>query len=329
MPVSSKAFERYQRINDIFNTRKGGLAVVTTKYLTEILGISVRQLRTDMSKMKEIGAPLEYIARERGWRYTEPFDFSDSIPLSADDILQLRLAVATLAQINHMPEFKMLPKVFEKIRYSVRRWLTREASAKAIYFDPLPNYENAKYLSFFLRAIEETRQVSFYYQSFQASEARSCIFDPYFLRQHNQRWYVGGFSHDPQEEFIRTYPLDRIVRQPEFRNHYFNKPDQFTPPDYWKYIVGINRPPNAQIERVVLEFNYIYGRYYLSKPFFETFIILENSSERLVIELEIIIEIELIQKLASYGVGLKVLHPPALIQQMKSFFNEASRRYSE
>ena len=327
MARNSKAWERYQRINDIFNLRKGSQAVVTTEELLNTLDIKLRQLRIDMKEMRNMGVPLEYVAYERGWRYTRPFDFSESIPISAEDIMQLRLAVATLAQINQLPGFENLTGVFEKIRRSVRRWVDREATSKAIYFDTIPAYEGGVHLPFFLQAIETSRQVVFDYQPFLASSPRQCIFDPYFLRQHNQRWYVGGFSHNPDELFNRTFPLERITGQPGFSGRYFDKPEGFHPPDYWKHIIGINRPPNGKVESVVLEFSYLHGRYFLSNPFFSPYEVLENTQEKLVIKMGLMIDIELIRRIAAYGKDVQVLAPVSLSEKIQIFFREALDRY--
>ncbi|MCB9290689.1 MAG: WYL domain-containing transcriptional regulator [Lewinellaceae bacterium] len=323
----SNASERYQRINYLFNLRKGNQAIVTTEELLGHLGISLRQLRTDIKKMKEMGAPLEYVARERGWRYNRPFDFSESIPLSGEDIMQLRLAVATLSQVNQLPGFENLTEIFGKIHQSVRRWVRQEATAKALYFDPIPSYEGSIHLPFFLQAIETTRQVVFNYQPFLASEPRKCVFDPYFLRQHHQRWYVGGFSHDPEELFIRTYPLERITGLPELSGHFFNKPQDFHPPDYWKHLVGINRPAHGKVESVVLEFSYLHGQYFLSTPFFAPFEVLENTRERLVVKMQLMPDIELIRRVAAYGKEVKVLAPASLSERLKKFFKEALNKY--
>lgn len=323
MPRNSNAFERYQRINNLFNLRKGNQAVVTSVELMQSLGISERQLRTDMQKMKEIGAPLQYIAAERGWRYEYPFDFSDSIPLSGEDIMKLHLAVATLNQVNQMPEFKGLEDILDKIRRSVSRWVDQKATAKSLFFDALPTYEGTIHLPFFLQAIESNRQVVFEYQSFHASEPRSLVFDPYFLRQHNYRWYVGGFSHDPSEGFIRTFPLERITGEPLFNGCYFKKPDDFDPADYWRQIVGIFRPPGGKPEMITLEFSHLLGRYFLSSPFYEPYKILEESTERLIIQMEIIINIELVRKIASYGKDVRVITPVHFAERIRNFHLEA------
>lgn len=329
MARHSAAFERYLHINRIFNLRRGSQAVVTVQELMDALGIKTRQLRKDMQQMRNIGAPMEYVARKRGWRYTHPFDFSDNIPLSAEDMMQLRLAVATLAEANQLPQFEGLREAIEKIRRSVERWVDSEASAKSIYFDPLPTYEGAVHLPFFLYAIEATRQVAFDYHPFHAPQPRQCTIDPYFLRQHNHRWYVGGYSHDPSEQFIRTYPLERIAGQPEFSGRFFNRPEGFDPRDYWRHIIGIFRPPHGIVESVILEFSYLQGRYFLSRPFFEPFEMLENTPEKLVVKMDVMIDIELIRRIAGYGKDVKVLEPAALVGKMQAFFREALGKYDK
>lgn len=323
MARRSTAWSRYLRINHLLNIHRGEKSVVTTTKLLDELEISLRQLRTDMNNMRLLGAPLLYDGRLRGWRYTAAFDISEPIPLSAGDIMQLKLAVATLAQVNQIPTFQGLTQVFEKIRLSVRRWLHQEATSKAIYFDPIPDYEGNKHLSFMLQAIEESKRICFEYHPFHATVSKGCIFDPYFLRQHNQRWYVGGFSHDPMENFVRTYPLERILANPKFSGSYFQKPKDFHPPDYWKFLVGINRPPKGQIERVVLKFSHLHGRYFVSKPFFEPFSILEETNDHLIIEIEIMIDIELIRRIAAIGSEVQILQPISLVDQMRDFFKKA------
>ena len=327
MPKDKKPFERLLRINDLLNLRKGGQAVVTARELMDVLGISRRQLVEDLRQLKERGAPLEYVAAQRGYRYTDAFDFSDNIPLSADDVLHLRMAVELLAKVNHLEGFQRLPEVFEKIRRSVRRWVDRQATEKAIYFDPLPHYEGGVHLSFFLRAIEGSHRVEFDFQAFHSTAPKRVVFDPYFLRHYDRRWYVGGFSHDPSEGFIRTFPLERIVGTPVQTGYFHHKPKDYNPDTYWKHIYGITIPPGGVVEEVLVEFSPIQGKYFLTTPFFEPYEVLEDSPERLLVRLRIIPNIDLVRKLASYGKAAKVLQPQSLANKLKLHFQEGLLAY--
>ena len=330
MSRNGQAFERYQRINDLFNRRKGEMAVVTTEEILRKLEISERQWRTDKQKLEELGAKFDYDGKLRGWRYAEPFNFSDNIPFTLEDMYNLRLAVATLAQLNHIADFKDLPQTVNKIRKAVGRWVDHESQHKTIYFDPLPQYEGSRHLPFFMDAIEKEQQVQFDYFSFQATSAKNYVFDPYFLRQHHQRWYLGGWSHDPDEGFIRTFPLERIEGEPIRTGQYIDftlKPQNFNPTTYWQHVIGINRPARGTIEAVVLQFNRVQGKYFESQPFFQPYTILERTEDKLVIQMDLMIEIELIRKIASYGHEVRVLAPAGLVAQMSAFFEKAVQQY--
>lgn len=105
------------------------------------------------------------------------------------------------------------------------------------------------------------------------------------------------------------------------------KPKGFHPPNYWKHLIGINRPPDGKVESVVLEFSYLHGRYFLSNPFFVPYEIQEDSSEKLVVKIELMIDIELIRRIAAYGRDVKVLAPASLSEKIKAFFKDALERY--
>lgn len=327
MPKDKKPTDRLLEMNNLFNDRFGSRTVLKSNELTERFGISLRQLRTDTDTLKSKGAPLEYDPQMRGWRYTERFMFTDSIPLSLDDVMQLRIATETLAPLAHLDGYRGLPEVVQKIQYAVRRWMREQSPTRAIYFDTPPRYEGTAHLSLFLRAIEEFRQISFDYHPFHAEKPKNVLFDPYFLRQYAQRWYVGGYSHDSSEGFVRTFPLERIVGTPNLVGFFHNKPKDYNPESYWHDIFGISRPPNAQPETVIIEFESIQGKYFLSKPFFEPFTILEDSSDRLIVRFTIVVNQELVAEIAQHGVRAKVLSPPSLIDNIKTFFQTALFAY--
>jgi predicted DNA-binding transcriptional regulator YafY len=243
----------------------------------------------------------------------------------------LRLAVATLAQLNHIADFKDLPQTVDKIRKAIGRWVDQEAQHKAIYFDPLPQYEGSRLLPFFMDAIEKEHQVQFDYFSFQASASKNYIFDPYFLRQHHQRWYVGGWSHDINERFIRTFPLERIEGEPILTGKFIDfsvKPQGFNPITYWQHVIGIMRPANGLTEKVILQFSSVQGKYFESQPFYQPYEVLEKTEDKLVVQMYLMIEIELIRKIAAYGYEVRVLEPRQLAETMYNFFEKAIMLYT-
>ncbi len=331
MPKNNNPTARYRRIHEIFTRRRGGDSVVKLQDLAEMLGIGLRQLNDDIKYMREKGAPLEYVPALRGWRYAEGREFAmvDDQLLTDDDVLNIRMAIETFNKINnHEKAFGDLPGIFRKIYRASRKWTQSDTHQKYIYFDPLPRYDGGKHLKFMLKAIEESRRIEFQYMAFHAQEPKTVIFDPWFLRHYDRRWYVGGFSHDELEGFVRTFPLERIVGQPVHKGFFRDKPPLYNAETYWKNIYGITVPPGGQLEEVVLEFSPMQGKYFLSTPFFEPFELLEQTPQKIVVRLRLIINIDLIRKLGSLGADVRVLAPHALVQNMQDFFQSALERYN-
>lgn len=332
MPKDKKPFERYQRIHELLSTRSGANAVVKSSELTEELNISLRQLRKDMDHLKNQGAPLEYMPTLYGWRYTpgHQFTFVDRIPLTSQDVLLLRVGFEMLAKTGQLANMEEAKEAFGKIHRAVRKWVDPKATAKPIYFDPLPHYEGSKYLTFFLRAIEDQRRVEFQYRSYRTDDlGKTVVFDPWFLRHYDRRWYVGGYSHDPDEQFVRVFPLERIEGEPRHIGYCHDKPPDFDAATYWRHIYGISVPKDGKVEAIILEFRPPQDRYFLSTPFFEPFEILEQSADRLVVQLSLMVNTDLIHKLASYGSEVRVLKPSGLVVQMRDFFQQAMSNYEQ
>jgi predicted DNA-binding transcriptional regulator YafY len=328
MPVNKKPELRYQRINDYFNARRGQSSVVRLEDLAETLGISLRQLNTDIKVMREeLGAPMTYDTARRGWRYTEEFDLVGGLPLRKQDVLHLRIAVEMLAKGGQLKDFKELPEVLRKIYRASRRWVSDQTPEKAVYFDPLPHYDGARHLSFFLDAVENRRRAEFLYRGFHAETPKNVLFDPYFLRHYDQRWYVGGFSHDPTEGFVRVFPLERIVETPRAAGFFHDKPPQYNAETYWNNIYGITIPPRGRVEEVVLEFNAVQGKYFLSTPFFQPFEIMHHGPEYLTVRLRLMPNIDLVRKLAAYGPDVRVMAPVALAKQIADLHRRAWEAY--
>ncbi len=328
MPKNKQPFERYQRIHDLLNRRSSAMAVVKSSELTEELGISLRQLRKDMNWLKEKDAPLEYVPTQYGWRYAPGHEFTllDQLPLTSEDVLLLTVAFETLAKTGQLRNMEEAKSAFGKIHRAVRKWVQPHARSKPIYFDPLPHYEGSRYLTFFLGAIEDQYRTEFQYLAHLAKQPKTVVFDPWFLRHYDRRWYVGGFSHEP-ENFVRTFPLERIVGQPVHKGFFHDKPPLYDAETYWKDIYGITVEPNGKIEEVLLEFIPLQGKYFLSTPFFEPFEIVENTAEKLVIRLRLIPNIDLVRKIASLGADVRVLAPDSLTEQLRRFFQESLLRY--
>ena len=332
MPKTKDPFARYQRINEILQTRTSAKAVVKAEALAEMLDISLRQLRIDMEHLRGMGAPLQYDPVMKGWRYPPGsyFTILDRLPMSGEDLTCLRIAVETVAKINRLKGFEQLPEVFGKIHQAAKKWVAKDGKVlgKAVYFDPLPEYDGGKHLPFFLEAVDAQRRVRFRYRSFRLDDpGKTVVFDPWFLRHYDRRWYVGGFSHDPSENFVRVFPLERIEGAPEAVGYCHDKPKGYDAESYWRYVYGITVPPGGQVESVELRFAHPQDKYFESSPFFVPFEVLERGPEHLTVRLRLMPNVDLERRLAGYGPNVKVLQPQWLAERLRDFHAAAAKQY--
>jgi predicted DNA-binding transcriptional regulator YafY len=329
MPKRKNPEWRLQRIHELLVARSGSQSVVKSAYLCDVLDIGLRTLRKDMDQLRQLGAPLEYVAALYGWRYESKNDFVYNLPiaLTSEDAVLLRVAFETLSKAGQLGGLEEAKSVFEKINKAVRKWNDRTATGKPIYFDPLPAYAGTRLLAFFLKSIEEHRRVVLKYKPYHSGGVREVLFDPWFLRNYDRRWYAGGYSHDPEEGFVRVFPLERIVGEPVVQGYCHDKPRDFDASEYWSNIYGITVPKEGRVERVVLEWYAIQKLYFLDTPFFEPYVVLEDAPDRLRVAMRVIPNIDLIRKIGSYGGEVRVLEPEWLVEKMKGFHLEGVGRY--
>lgn len=333
MPVSKKPFERYERIHEILQRRSSHTAVVKFKALAAELEISERMLSNDIKYMREeLNVPLEYDNTLKGWRYSEPFEFLDlggKYPVSKRELLQLRIAIEMLAKGGQLRHFTELPGTLHNLYKAARRWTTDKAPEKSVYFDPVPQYDGAHHLPALLDAIDMCRTVRFDYQGFHAGAPVEVVFDPYFLRHYDRRWYVGGRSHAPDEQaFVRVFPLERILTAPQAGKFFHDKPANYNAETYWKNIYGITVPPNGKVETVILSFTALQGRYFRSSPFYEPYQVEEDTPQNLVVSLQLIPNFDLVQKLCAYGPQVRVLAPVSLAEEVSAWLRQAWEQYN-
>lgn len=169
--------------------------------------------------------------------------------------------------------------------------------------------------------------MEFQYQGYHAAAPKTVVFNPWFLRHYDRRWYVGGFSHDPSEGFVRTFPLERIVDEPVAVGYFHDKPPDFDAESYWRNIYGITVPRGRKVEDVILQFSYLQGRYFVDTPFYEPYEILEQDEENLVVKMRVIPNIDLARKIASFGAEVQVLAPESLAIEMREFHRKAFAGY--
>ena len=331
MPLNKQQLQRLRRIDELFNLRKG--TVVTRDELMAQCGdISLRTLRYDISYLRDtMQAPIVFDSARNGYYYSHPYTIPVFLGLSSDDMHHLSMAMGILSQFQELAIFQGLDDTIQGIMKGVNGWVKdnpRPSTPKALFFDPVHTYKGTEHIPVFLQAIELSRQVHFIYQSFTSPGPRSITLDPFFIRQFDQRWYVGGFSHDESEKHVRNFPLERIVGKPEIGGFYHQRHEDHDPVLYFSRVYGVMRPLGGAVEEIVLLFSPLQAKYYLSRPFHPYEHIVWHHDGSLEVRLKLMINVELVRKLASFGKDVKVLKPEVLQKKVQQFFQQALERYT-
>ncbi len=323
MPKNKDQQRRMRQINGRLHLRKD--RGVSKKELAQLCEVSESTIKNDIRLMREEhDAPLNFDPKIQRYRYTRPFDLPADLALGADDVFRLQLAAETLTQFSHLDIFAGLQDTVEKIRSGVTGWVRTNADAQAIFFEPLPYYHGTEHFPVLLQGIRAQHIVEFVYQSFTNPQPIQIELAPYCLRQHDQRWYVVGKSK--QHDYIKPFAVERILKKPEVTSNYFAKPIDFDPDTFFRYTYGMHRYPDSEVQDVVLEFKSLQARYFRSKPFHQ-YEILDESPDVLKIRMRLVVNIELLRKIASLGPEVKVIEPLTLQSAIRELFRKALKLY--
>lgn len=272
----------------------------------------------------ELGAPIKYCRKARGYIYTEDFELSSNLMLSLEEFNKLKLGFRAISQFKHLEVFRDFEAIFYKIEQAFKFKSTINKRSH-IDFEKTPYYKGTEHIDIFLEAIELTKAVQFDYQTFNANTALRHLLHPYVIKEYANRWYIIGYL--PKENSITTYALDRIIGMPKCLEQFFDVSKDFDIKKHFQYTYGVTAYQNKPIEKVILKFNSTQAKYFKSKPFHTYKLLEEKQDGTLIVEIELRPNYELTRKIVSMGKGVKVLQPQSLIEDVKKYLQDALEQY--
>lgn len=177
-----------------------------------------------------------------------------------------------------------------------------------------------------LSAIKAHTAVRIGYQKF-GEGAKPRVLYPLALKEARSRWYL--VAQDPADNIIKTFGLDRIVEVAS-TSKTFARSASLDLPTLFQNFFGVLTPPHAPLEQVLLCFTAFQGQYVKTYPLHHSQRVLEETSERVIIELTLCITLDFVMELLSFGTSLTVLSPLSLVDEMvrhqkESFLNHQAR----
>lgn len=288
-------------------------------------GISTRTLRGDIKVFRDeekgFGAPLP--ENIRILRYTNP-DFSIAQkPLLEYEQYLIDASQQLLERFENHPKYNKLAEALIKFQDGEDEL---SDTSKILFYDTNEEYKGIRYLKPLYLAIKKKQALQITFQGFQDTATSTFEFHPRIIKQYNNRWFVFGLNKTSEiKEW--SIPLDeRLIKFDvlEEATYIETEVDWET---FFRTMVGVVRPKDAKIVKVVLRFYNGRENYFKTKPFQPDFEEFFEDDKQDQVWFETIINPELVQQLLSYGKDVEILEPESLKKKMKDHVEMMNNYY--
>ena len=175
-----------------------------------------------------------------------------------------------------------------------------------------------------LHAIKNQLQIRFVYRKFWDEEVSNRTVEPYALKEFQNRWYV--LATDLKDNKVKSFALDRLTEL-EITKRKFQSPKDFDVNEHFKYSFGIISPNGQQPQEIILSFDPHEGKYIKSLPLHVSQVILEDTTEEVLIRLNLVVTHDFLMEILSHGAYVKVIKPLSLVDDIKNAFLKALSQY--
>ena len=279
--------------------------------------IKLRQLQHDIAFMQTSeGWSIDFAdltdGKKKIYRYKD-INFSiNNSPLNNVELNELQSAIHVLSQFEGMPQFEGLQEITAKLKYDLNG---PEAKKPSIGFDTNKDLKGLEHFSALYNAVQNKTVLQIVYKDFINNEAYSYLFHPYYLKQYNNRWFLFGL-HDESQKADWSVAIDRIITV-ENHSTIFIENTEIIWEDYFSDMIGVSKPANGTLEKVILHFNKLTGKYIQNKPIHETQRSNWISDATFEVKIDVYVNYELERLILSYGESVKVISPEHLKNTIK------------
>ena len=331
MANSKHAHLRYNILDYCFRN-KSFTFQETLHYLNEKIaelypgeGISTRTLREDIkifrNGIKGFSAPLA--ENIRILKYTNlKFSIAQKPLLEYEQYL-IDAAQQLLERFENHPKYNKLAEAL--IKFQDEEDVVNDTS-KILFYDHNEEYRGIKHLKPLYLSIQKKQLLQITFKGFKDELSTVFEFYPHILKQYNRRRFVYGFN---KTKGIKAWSIPLDERLSNFKVH---EDAEYLESDtnwdmFFRTMVGVTRPPNAKIEKVVLRFYNGRENYFKTKPFQPDYEEFFEDDKQDQVWFESIINKELVQQLLSYGQDVEVLSPENLITEMRTHAESMKKYY--
>ena len=261
--------------------------------------VSKRTIQRDLQQLdQEFGLKISYDRNNNGYHITEK------------DKIQLDPFIRFLDIINTA---NLLKESFSESKNTLQH----------ISFDHNDRFIGLEWMQSILDAMQTNVILAFSYQTFFEGPIKEFELQPYLLKEYLSRWYLVGCFKASTKLYV--FGLDRISNL-KITSNSFEPNKKLNPIAKFKDIIGLVNTDKSK-EKVILSFTPTQGNYIKTLPIHHSQRQLIDSQKEYRIELYLIPNFELSQKILMYGSAVKVIKPKWLADEIKTNLKDAIEQY--
>lgn len=191
---------------------------------------------------------------------------------------------------------------------------------------PNTEFKGVEYLVTLLQSIRSNFVIQYQHLNYEKQTNKTYIAEPYLLKEFAGRWYL--FAYLREKKAFRTFGLDRISKLTVTNTRFERERQIAETASKFDNVFGLVYEPeqniNAPIEEVQLRFSPLMINHLSALPLHKSQQINED-----VVNLQIIINPEIENKILSYGEHVEVLSPQSLREKIKQRLTETLKKYDQ
>ncbi|XVJ65891.1 MAG: WYL domain-containing protein [Lacibacter sp.] len=326
MAATKNAYQRYLIIDRTIRSKRfvASRQRILEALAEEQLSITDGMLSKDIEFMRiHKQAPILFDRKKGGYVYTDPDYSFEQNNITEEDKWVLDFANASMKAYGNTNLAFHFDGLVNKLVTGSSKEKSNQPDAAAFIRLESGSGLGYEHLHPLYHCIIEQTVVEIQYHPFGKSK-RTYLLSPYLLKQYRNRWYVIGYVKEKQSTLV--FALDRIQSLKETK-HKYHIDTKFDKEQYFRYSFGATHRYDLQPEKVRLWFNQSNKDYILSQPLHHSQLVIEQTGDYAVVELEVIVTWELKAMIYSYSSGIKVLAPKHLQEEIAGELQKAIQLY--
>ena len=337
MPASRNALIRYKTIDNCLRNRgrkwtledlMEACADALAEYEGNYNGISRRTIQLDLQNMRSekmgYNAPI-VVYDHKYYTYEDPDYSITNAPVNEQDMKQVTEAVNIIKQLSGFSQFGELESIINRLDAHVSAICPK--STPVIFFDKNDSLKGLDYLTPIHKAILDKKVLNIKYKSFKALLPEFISFNPYILKEYNNRWFVVGKKTGKNQ--LLNLALDRIEQMETDRTTAYEENKIADLTTYYDNVIGVTKGVNTQPANVTFWASRKHTPYILTKPLHASQTLVERHADGSAdFNMKVCLNWELERVLLGFGDGIVVKSPRILVKRLKEHIENAYRNYT-